>query len=361
MFLILKTEKPKNQGAKSNMQLNPIFKNGVIFPADRAIRVFGESGEDVKITFLNQTKRCSPENGKFLIEFPPQGYGGPYFMTIESGNEKIVIEDIYVGIVLFMCGQSNMMFKIKEETDCENDFASDDLLRMHVCDHIIFFDGELERFRSSDGWLKCRKSEVGDWSAIAYRVGAELRKKLGVAVGLVCAYQGASVIESWLPDYAVNDPSVIIDEQKKHFDHHYEFYRLWNENSRLYNFVIKQIIPFSLSATVWYQGESDTTEEEGKIYDKELELFALSLRKGFKNAEMPFVVVQIADLDCRNDDGWRAIQNAQERAVKNLKNAYLVVSKDVCDTFTIHPPKKKLLADRISETLNKILQNKQKN
>lgn len=337
------------------MKLNPIFKNGMVFATNRKIRVFGESEKPVKATFLGETKTCVPENGKFLIEFSEKSYGGPYTLTIESENEKTVITDIFVGLVLLMCGQSNMMFKVKEGTDELEDCKNDDLLRMHVCDHVIFFDGELERFRSSDGWIKCEKENIGDWSSIAYQVGCNLRKKYGVAVGVVCAYQGASVIESWLPDYAANNPEIQLDISKKHYDHHDKFYRLWNENSRMFDFLLSPVMPYPLSAVVWYQGESDTTKEEGEIYDKELKLFAEALRNGFKNENLPFIIVQIADLDCRADDGWRAIQSAQERAAKSIKNAYLVISKDVSDTFIIHPPKKKLLSKRIAETLTDVL------
>lgn len=337
------------------MKLNPIFKDGMVLSANRKIKIFGESENPVKITFLGETKTCVPIENKFLIEYPESPCGGPYSMTIESGNEKIVINDVYIGIVLLMCGQSNMMFKVKEGQDELNDCHNDELLRMHVCDHIIFFDGELEHFRSSMGWIKCKKSEIGEWSSIAYQTGAMLRKKYNVAVGLVCAYQGASVIESWLPDYAVKNPAIQVDLSKKHYDHRDAFYRLWNENSRLFDFVTAPIMPYSISAAVWYQGESDTTVEEGQIYDKELELLIESWKKGFEIKNLPCVIVQIADLNCRNDEGWRAVQLAQERAVKNISRSYLVVSKDVSDTFTIHPPKKKLLAKKISETLIKII------
>lgn len=337
------------------MKLNQIFRNGMVLPANREFRIFGESKEIVTIKFLGETKICEPKNGIFSTMFSAKPFGGPYSMVVESLNEKITIDDIYLGILLLMSGQSNMMFKVKEGKDVLDKREDDDLLRLYSCDHIIFFDGELEYFRSSAGWVKCKKEEVDEWSSLVYQVGCELRKNRNVAVGVISAYQGASVIESWLPHSALQKPEIMIDETKKHEDHYNKYYRLWNENSRLYDLVLSQLFPTALSCVVWYQGESDTSVEEGKVYEKELSLLIDAWRVGFKDENLPFVIVQIADLDTRNDDGWRSVQNAQECAANNINGAYLVISKDICETENIHPSKKKDLAIRIANTLANVV------
>ena len=58
-------------------------------------------------------------------------------------------------------------------------------------------------------------------------------------------------------------------------------------------------------------------------------------------------VVQIADLDARNDEGWRSVQRAQLKAPHMLENVRTVISADISETDNIHPPTKKPLAARI--------------
>ncbi|MBO7548404.1 MAG: hypothetical protein J6T77_00390, partial [Clostridia bacterium] len=52
-----------------------------------------------------------------------------------------------------------------------------------------------------------------------------------------------------------------------------------------------------------------------------------------------------------NSSGWRGIQRAQELYCERDGNAYLVVSRDICETDCIHPPTKTALAQRIADAL----------
>lgn len=51
-------------------------------------------------------------------------------------------------------------------------------------------------------------------------------------------------------------------------DHIHENYKLWNKDAKLYETLLMQVVPFQLSAVVWYQGESDTAYDESVVYDR---------------------------------------------------------------------------------------------
>ena len=77
---------------------------------------------------------------------------------------------------------------------------------------------------------------------------------------------------------------------------------------------------------------------------------AAAWRRDFKTLDLPFHVVQIADYDCRADDGWRAVQKAQARACTRIPDTFLVRCADICESDAIHPPTKSRLAARLVES-----------
>lgn len=108
------------------------------------------------------------------------------------------------------------------------------------------------------------------------------------------------------------------------------------------------------------EGESNTSVSEGEIYNKRLIAMIKSWRAALNDLTLPFAVVVIANLDCRNDDGWRAVQAAQRRA-GNLKQYIVTVeSADISDSSTIHPSDKIKLSERNFSALEEIIRIEEK-
>ncbi len=174
-------------------------------------------------------------------------------------------------------------------------------------------------------------------------------------IGIICCHRGASVIESWLCEEDCNNPELYLDINQKHQDHTFEEYSKWNKPSYMHNEAFDNITPFSLDGAVWYQGESDTTVAEAKIYPKELEALINCWRKDLMDDKLPFVIIQIADYDGRRDEGWTSIQQAQIDACESIVNTYLLESRDICSSWNIHPQEKEKLGLRIADKMYEIL------
>ena len=259
-----------------------------------------------------------------------------------------MLENIYVGDVYLFAGQSNMQFKLKESTAPAEMYESNDMLRMFSTDRIE----KTDRFTPADGWVVSKKDEVGDWTAIGYLASNEITKKKNIAVGVITAYQGGSVIESWLPAGTCKKFGLELSIEVKHFDHTYEDFLAWNgAEGLLFDYVLTQVFPFSISGVIWYQGESDTAMAEAEIYDKELAAFIYTLRDCFEDESLPFIIVQIADFDNRNDEEWKLIQTKQSDIQNIVENVFTVTSADVCESNNIHPPTKHKLANKIANKL----------
>ena len=323
------------------MRLNEIFCDGAVFAANKPIRIFGTGGGLAEIEFFGKSYSAEMVGAKWEMELPPMPYGGPYEMNVTLDGRKQTLHDIYIGDVYLLAGQSNMQFKLKE-SDYGEDMRGDDwLLRLFSTERV----SAGESFFVQDGWVKAKKTNAGEWSCIGYFVGKELRKRCGHAVGLIACYQGAADIQAYLPDSAFSNPSFAIPDDDR-FDMEYP----WNEgHSQLYNFQLKQVIPYQCTAVLWYQGESNVPKKESAVYGDMLSCLFESWRAAFKDKELPFVVVQIADFVGRDHAFWHKIQQIQEEIQHKEKNVITVVSRDVCESTDIHLKKKYELAMRIAD------------
>lgn len=322
----------------------------MVFAAGLPIRIFGTGQGEGEITFGGKSKRIVSQTDTWLLEFPPMDFGGPYELRAALNGDEILLEDIYIGRVILCAGQSNMQFKTGEakvpaELLCENS-----RLRVFTGDR-----PEKERFSSKDGWIKADKDSISDFSALGYLSGNALSQKHGIAVGIICCYQGASMIESWVPEGLFESEGIAVTDDKKHGDFRTPPYRFWNGSGFLFVHSLSPVLPFSVSAVVWYQGESNTSAEGGRAYLPMLQSLIRAWRRELRNELLPFVVVQISDFTPCLNDGWRLVQKAQMDAQSSVNMVKTVVSADVCEKDDIHPPTKHLLAGRIADALSLLL------
>ncbi len=327
--------------------LHCIFCDGAVLQAEKPVRVFGRAEGKITVT-VGSDKQSTVADGDFLLEFPPHPYGDGCEITATQGKEKIIVRNIIFGDVFLVAGQSNMQFKLSEANPDGKIYECDDI-RLYSPHRVE----KTERFTPDDGWVKCNESTAPFFSAVGYFVARDYNKLTGKPVGLISCYQGASAIQSWIPEEVLREDELFdIWEDSQNFDIHSDSFSAWSAHGKLYDYSLCQIAPFPMKAVLWYQGESNTVMKEALVYDKALKRMVECFRAELKDETLPFVIVQIADLDRRCDEAWREVQRAQERAVDAIPNSYLVKSADVSEINDIHPPTKHLLAKRI---VNKLL------
>lgn len=334
------------------MKLSPVFASHMVFAAGKPVRIFGTGKGEVTVSFAGASRSLISEGEKWLVELPPMPCGGPYSMTVTMNGETVLFEDVRVGEVILFAGQSNMQFKLRESSEPAEKWQSEPRLRLFSTERFDHRPDKQESFLPADGWVSCTAENAGNWSAIAYQTGLMLTARKDVAVGAIACYQGASVIETWVPAGTFKANGISLSPEEKHPDHFHEDFGRWNGDGYLYEKMLSQIIPFAVNAVVWYQGESDTSVSEGKVYADELCLLIDRWREDFMDEALPFVIVQIADYDPRPDEGWKLVQQAQLKVREMRPAVRTVVCADVCESDNIHPPTKDALSRRIAGAVN---------
>jgi len=148
---------------------------------------------------------------------------------------------------------------------------------------------------------------------------------------------------------------------------------LQNQPSTLYNAVLHPLAPYAISGVVWYQGESNTGNPAP--YADYLKKLMGCWRDRWQDQQMPFVIVQLANYDGRQqtgfprpivyqadpvNSGWAQLREAQRLAAKADSHAELAVINDLGETVDIHPLRKKEVAERIGLCFDKLVFNNNK-
>lgn len=323
------------------------FSSHMVLAKDRSVQVFGEGCGRVCVSIDGHTSRAKAHDGRWSVTLPAMPAGGPYTMTVRSGGEKVVFDDVMVGRVILAAGQSNMKFKLHESSTPKEEWADDPMLREYTVDHTE----DDEPHCSAEGWIACTAEDAGNWSALAYHIGMDIRRRTGEAVGIVNCYQGASIIEAWIPAGTALKECYVLPAEELHVDHTYPGYEKFNQPGLLYEKMVSRIAPYTMSDVVWYQGESNTGKGEYRIYPQLACELVNCWRNDFLEPDLPFVFVQIADYRRRPDEAWKNLQDAQMLVPSMLEGVTAVRSADVCEDDNIHPRTKSVLADRIADVL----------
>ncbi len=319
------------------VRLNSIFGSNMVLQALAPVRFFGDGCGKVAVT-LDGVRKEAEADGEWLVEFDPFDYGGPFDITVELDGIFIVLRDVYFGDVILLGGQSNMQFKLYESSESKENYKGNDNVRLYTVDRMEMG----ERFSSRDGWVPLSLENAPYFSAIGYYVAQGLASK-DRKIGLIACYQGASVIQSWMPRDVALVPEFEIEN--RFADH--VWYPIWNDDGVLWENMMEKILPFAFNTVLWYQGESNASVDEADIYMDMLKAMILGWRRYFKNDNMRFIVIQLADHLDRAGYAWEKIQSEQLRAQDEIPLVKTVICRDVCDNVDIHPREKDVLSQRI--------------
>ena len=136
---------------------------------------------------------------------------------------------------------------------------------------------------------------------------------------------------------------------------------LQNLSTTLYNAVVYPLAPYAISGVVWYQGESNTGNPTP--YADLLEKMIGNWRSLWQDPQLPFCVVQLANFMEPSEQpqpfsGWARLREAQRKVAINDPYTELAVAIDLGETVDIHPLRKKEVAERVSQCMDRLVYHK---
>ncbi|UAY57043.1 sialate O-acetylesterase [Arachidicoccus terrestris] len=117
----------------------------------------------------------------------------------------------------------------------------------------------------------------------------------------------------------------------------------------LYNGMLAPAFSYSTKGFIWYQGESNI--DNANTYGTKLKDLLGTVRKGWKNEALPFLVVQLPNFMKQSwnpnaNSGW-AILREQQRKILSIPNTAMAVTLELGEWNDIHPLNKKPVGERL--------------
>ncbi|HEY3265737.1 MAG TPA: sialate O-acetylesterase [Armatimonadota bacterium] len=213
--------------------LSPMFTDNMVLQRGIKTPIWGwaNPGDAVSVAVQGKTAKAKAgPDGKWLAKVGPLTAGGPVEVSV-AGPQAVVLHNVLVGDVWICSGQSNMEMGILNLTNAEQEVANatDSDLRLFTVPHKV--STEPQEVVVGGPWEVCSPETIrhgtwGGFSAAAYFFGRELRRAVGVPIGLVHTSWGGTPAESWtsgptlakkLPEFAPAVANVAtLNEQRLH-------------------------------------------------------------------------------------------------------------------------------------------------
>lgn len=334
--------------AEAIIKLPPILSSGMVLQQNSEANLWGWSGASERLVIIASWKEeadtvQASNIGKWKAGIKTPSAGGPYTITLKSmsrfGGNTIILEDIMIGEVWILSGQSNM--------EMSNNQQIKDILPTSANNKLRFFRvdqkaSEYPQDYAEGDWVSCNEETLRRFSAAGYFFGKKLQDALGdIPIGLIQSTWSGTPIELWEPESVIaSDPvmkkaasEIVVKTHRPH------------QPGYIYNAMIYPISNYTIAGALWYQGESNTPR--AYAYEKMLTGMIGSWREAF-DKNFPFYYVQIAPWTYETPYEAALLMEAQTKALSYPKTGMVVITDLVDDVTNLHPQNKKDVGERLA-------------
>lgn len=334
----------KGEGEFETFVLPNFFTENMVLQRNKPHLIYGRASGSVTVTvsdgenILSQATAKAAE-GEFKVELEPvQARLEPYTLTVSSKDKTQVVENVFVGDVYLLAGQSNMAQNYNYQTSEQlgNGVTTSNLPTRVTDDRIKHFTinqtaSSSETFDVSfknGAWQSLTADNNKQLSYIGMFFAEDrLAEEPNVPIGIISTAWNGTTINRWMRK---SDDNKTVNYTP--------------DNGDIFNNHISPLAGYQLSAILWYQGESDASNPI--MYAEAFKALITDWRNLWEDESLPFLFVQLARY---SGDNYAPQRNAQMKALE-LENTGMAVILDT-DKGTyknIHPLGKEKVAERLS-------------
>jgi sialate O-acetylesterase len=257
-------------------------------------------------------------DGSFTVTLKGLPTGGPYTVEFACGKQKATIDDVFVGDLWLMAGQSNMEgcgnisgapephplvrnFSMARTWELARDplhFLAESPDPVHSGATLAPLDAARRKRAAIKG------AGVGVW------FGKDMHKRTKVPQGLIATAHGGTSMAQW-------DPALAGGGGKS-----------------LYGSMLLSLraVHQPIAGVLWYQGCSDTDEASAAVFTKRMQNLVAAVRRDQNQPKLPWINVQISRVvQDRPDHGkyWNDIQDQQRLLPKTIPYCETVAAIDL--------------------------------
>lgn len=330
----------------AQIQLAPHIQDQMVVQRGMRWEVSGTAADHERfdVNFAGQGVEVRPAAEVWVAHFEvPSNFAGPAELVVDGGR---LVRKVQVGDVWLCSGQSNMALAVRRVSD------GDQIVQLTQGKAIYLFQVPKPmtvREPNAGRWTAVTSpDQISRFSAVCLAFGMALHDRINAPVGLIDASLGGTWIESWISAQSFRQLSSAESartryariRKQREADGRRSITFGIDEPSQLFDLMVRPLGRQAIKGVLWYQGEGNRPNAEQ--YPEMLSVLMKDWRAHWRNASLPFVVVQLpgfgvpsTGLDARSR--WAAIRDAQRVAVAaSPPSSGLVVSIDLGDGL-LHP------------------------
>ena len=352
---------------RAELSLPAVFSDHMVLQRQQPIAVWGKAdpGQKVQAALGDaQATATAGDDGRWTLQLPEFDAGGPHVMTVTAGEQALRFEDVLIGDVWLVSGQSNAMFGLK-----------DTLAGAKAAVEAAKLADRLRINRRRD-WQQVDQQGALGFSAVCIYFALELAEHVDVPIGLIQRGQGGVMIQSFISPRGLKADPVLRENTVEPWQRYRAQYeqrqarleampaeqrpiKAWPDPdehtsapSVLFHRDIEPVIPYTLRGVLWYQGESDAWGFPiAGLYKHHLRALVDDWRAHWNDKDLPFVLFQLpnykpaAMADPVATAPWPIVQEAQAQLAAEDENVALAVGIDT-EAPDIHPRRKRFFGER---------------
>ena len=192
----------------AKITLPQLFQSGMVLQRGKPVPIWGKANAGEQIVVIWQKKQYSATadaEGRWRVDLPKMKAGGPYTLEVKSEDvksEKLVFEDVMVGDVWLLSGQSNIDVTIErvypQYVDEIEHFNIPQVRLFRVQNETNTHGVQDDIRRTSINWKPLTKQNAWLFSAVGSFLGKRMWEKNKVAQGIIVNSWGGTPIEAWI-------------------------------------------------------------------------------------------------------------------------------------------------------------------
>ncbi len=220
------------RAAAEGLKLHGIFSSNMVVQREKPIVVWGwaEPGGRVAVQFGEEkaAAEADAQSGRWEVTFPArEADAAGRKLVVTAGEETVEMDNIVVGDVWVMNGQSNMAFGLGGTLRADLESAQADLPLLRRVGIAANESYELQQDLPEEkvsGWTVSTPETAGGFSAIGYAFASRVQRALGIPIGIIDNARGGASIESLVPRHKFDDDPLAkryaawVEQRRAEFD-----------------------------------------------------------------------------------------------------------------------------------------------
>lgn len=331
------------------------FQSNMVLQRDKPIAIWGWAapGEKITVTFADNTASATAGKDRaWKVTLPAQPANKkPQTVTIKGKSKTLTLDNILLGDVWILGGQSNMEHPIRAVENGGLEIASANYPDLRI---LTIPMGQLTKPASAFArkqewhsffrthyrkgyWDVCSPKTVRELSAIGYAFARRVHKAADVPVGVIDLSRGGTSVDSWVPletlrqmdkpwiklwlaewdkKVAAFDPQQDLEQRIKNKKRWIEQMKKegrslapeqlvlpttldkgpidnMNHPGACYHGMLKSVKGLAIKGVIWHQGYNQASSSINGpwMHDEVMPVLIESWRKAFGDPKMPFCII----------------------------------------------------------------------